>query len=235
MGAWRSWYIPAPWYTEIAILFATLSAVHTIRSPCRSGAHQNSFSSFHHTSVHQEASVVIPVHFSLRNEAVAECIDFVVKFTCLYNPIFEPSLNYRTFKETKTSFFLFQVLQEDDLSQKICHACISYLNSWQSFKNRCDAAEKRQRSWTEIDRVAISSAVDRNAVIQHVKELCPGVTIESISQKVPPRLTDTADKSRTSHGTLQEQLKENGVQISSSSASGNLVNMFAHKRRGVII
>ncbi|XP_062701936.1 zinc finger protein hangover isoform X2 [Aedes albopictus] len=115
-----------------------------------------------------------------------------------------------------------KVLQEDDLSQKICHACISYLNSWQSFKNRCDAAEKRQRSWTEIDRVAISSAVDRNAVIQHVKELCPGVTIESISQKVPPRLTDTADKSRTSHGTLQEQLKENGVQISSSSASGNL-------------
>lgn len=39
-------------------------------------------------------------------------------------------------------------MQKDDrLSPKICHACISYLNSWQSFKNRCDAAQKKQRMW----------------------------------------------------------------------------------------
>lgn len=37
------------------------------------------------------------------------------------------------------------VFQGDSLSPMICHACISYLNSWQSFKNRCDDAERKQR------------------------------------------------------------------------------------------
>lgn len=42
-------------------------------------------------------------------------------------------------------------MQKDDrLSPKICHACISYLNSWQSFKNRCDAAQKKQRVWAGL-------------------------------------------------------------------------------------
>lgn len=31
------------------------------------------------------------------------------------------------------------------MSARICHSCISYLNSWQSFKNRCDIAQKRHR------------------------------------------------------------------------------------------
>lgn len=35
------------------------------------------------------------------------------------------------------------------MSARICHACISYLNSWQSFKNRCYAAQKKQRSHLE--------------------------------------------------------------------------------------
>lgn len=112
-----------------------------------------------------------------------------------------------------------KVLQEDELSPKICHACISYLNSWQSFKNRCDAAEKRQKSWIEIDRASGSAAVDRNAVIQHVKELCPGVTIESIPPKVQTRSVEAADKAHASHEKIQEQLKENGVQITSASAN----------------
>lgn len=38
-----------------------------------------------------------------------------------------------------------KVSKDDHLSPMICHACISYLNSWQSFKNRCDAAEQKQR------------------------------------------------------------------------------------------
>ena len=37
--------------------------------------------------------------------------------------------------------------ENDRLSPMICHACISYLNSWQSFKNRSDAAQKKQKSW----------------------------------------------------------------------------------------
>lgn len=38
-----------------------------------------------------------------------------------------------------------KVSKDDNLSPMICHACISYLNSWQSFKNRCDAADRKQR------------------------------------------------------------------------------------------
>lgn len=42
----------------------------------------------------------------------------------------------------------------------ICHACISYLNSWQSFKNRCDAAQRKQRIWL----TTAPSAVNENNV-----------------------------------------------------------------------
>jgi hypothetical protein len=48
------------------------------------------------------------------------------------------------------SLLLFQIHDKDRLSPKICHACISYLNSWQSFKNRCDAAQRKQRSWVGL-------------------------------------------------------------------------------------
>lgn len=45
---------------------------------------------------------------------------------------------------------LFQVQQSDRLSARVCHACISYLNSWQSFKNRCNAAQVKQRTMLEM-------------------------------------------------------------------------------------
>lgn len=37
--------------------------------------------------------------------------------------------------------------EADRLSVSVCHACISYLNSWQSFKNRCDAAQRKLKIW----------------------------------------------------------------------------------------
>lgn len=52
-------------------------------------------------------------------------------------------------KYLRPFFAIFQVHQADRMSARICHACISYLNSWQSFKNRCYAAQKRQRSQLE--------------------------------------------------------------------------------------
>uniref|UniRef100_A0A1A9Z658 Zinc finger protein hangover n=1 Tax=Glossina pallidipes TaxID=7398 RepID=A0A1A9Z658_GLOPL len=42
-----------------------------------------------------------------------------------------------------------KISPNDRLSLSICHACISYLNSWQSFKNRCLASQNKQRSWLE--------------------------------------------------------------------------------------
>lgn len=44
----------------------------------------------------------------------------------------------------------FQVQQADRMSNRICHACISFLNSWQSFKNRCNAAQKKQQTFLDI-------------------------------------------------------------------------------------
>ncbi|XP_036319556.1 zinc finger protein hangover [Rhagoletis pomonella] len=41
---------------------------------------------------------------------------------------------------------------DDHLSLRICHACISYLNSWQSFKNRCIASQSKQRSWLDSNK-----------------------------------------------------------------------------------
>ncbi|XP_037938241.1 zinc finger protein hangover isoform X2 [Teleopsis dalmanni] len=42
-----------------------------------------------------------------------------------------------------------KITSYDRLSLRICHACISYLNSWQSFKNRCLTSQKKQRSWVD--------------------------------------------------------------------------------------
>lgn len=36
------------------------------------------------------------------------------------------------------------------MSNRICHACISFLNSWQSFKNRCYAAHKKQQHFLDL-------------------------------------------------------------------------------------
>lgn len=41
----------------------------------------------------------------------------------------------------------FQVNASDRLSGRICHGCISFLNSWTSFKGRCLAAQRQQKSW----------------------------------------------------------------------------------------
>lgn len=47
-------------------------------------------------------------------------------------------------------FAHFQVQLSDRMSNRICHACISFLNSWQSFKNRCNAAQKKQQTFLDI-------------------------------------------------------------------------------------
>lgn len=47
-------------------------------------------------------------------------------------------------------FYAFQILPADRMSNRICHACISFLNSWQSFKNRCYAAQKKQQNFLDL-------------------------------------------------------------------------------------
>lgn len=44
----------------------------------------------------------------------------------------------------------------------ICHACISYLNSWQSFKNRCDAAQRKQKIWLSTNDAKKPNSISHN-------------------------------------------------------------------------
>lgn len=60
---------------------------------------------------------------------------------------------------------LLQIQKNDRLSPKICHACISYLNSWQSFKNRCIAAQKRHRGALEL--LMVQARAKQKSDIQH--------------------------------------------------------------------
>ncbi|XP_075158522.1 hangover [Haematobia irritans] len=57
-----------------------------------------------------------------------------------------------------------KISSNDSLSLRICHACISYLNSWQSFKNRCLSAQTKQSSWLDgSPQKAKSNAENPNA------------------------------------------------------------------------
>lgn len=47
-------------------------------------------------------------------------------------------------------FSFWQIQQADRMSNRVCHVCISFLNSWQSFKNRCNVAQKKQQHFAEL-------------------------------------------------------------------------------------
>jgi hypothetical protein len=65
----------------------------------------------------------------------------------------------------------------------ICHACISYLNSWQSFKNRCDAAQRKQKIWLSSGDGKASSGQSllKTQLNGHGNQLKPA--IENAQQK----------------------------------------------------
>lgn len=56
------------------------------------------------------------------------------------------------------------------MSNRVCHACISFLNSWQSFKNRCYAAQKKQQNFLDLllakERAKQKSENDRQRQLQ---------------------------------------------------------------------
>lgn len=69
--------------------------------------------------------------------------------------------------------FLFQILPADRMSNRACHACISFLNSWQSFKNRCYAAQKKQQNFLDLlmakERAKQRAENDRQRQLQQSK------------------------------------------------------------------
>lgn len=70
-------------------------------------------------------------------------------------------------------FVYFQILPADRLSNRVCHACISFLNSWQSFKNRCFAAQKKQQNFIDLllakERAKQKIEYDRQRQLQQSK------------------------------------------------------------------
>lgn len=74
-----------------------------------------------------------------------------------------------------------KVQEGDRLSLRICHACISYLNSWQSFKNRCHAAQRKQRSWSEQwqQQQKFSTSDEQALATQQLLQLNTSVTTTS--------------------------------------------------------
>lgn len=76
-----------------------------------------------------------------------------------------------------------QVNEADRLSVSICHACISYLNSWQSFKNRCDAAQRKQKIWlsTGDGKASTGQSLLKTQLNGHGNQLKPA--IENAQQK----------------------------------------------------
>lgn len=59
------------------------------------------------------------------------------------------------------------------MSNRVCHACISFLNSWQSFKNRCYAAQKKQQNFLDLllakERAKQKAEHDRQRQLQSGK------------------------------------------------------------------
>lgn len=63
-----------------------------------------------------------------------------------------------------------QIQPADRMSNRICHVCISFLNSWQSFKNRCYAAQKKQQHFLDLlvakERAKQKAEIDRQRLMQ---------------------------------------------------------------------
>ncbi|XP_017109384.2 zinc finger protein hangover isoform X3 [Drosophila bipectinata] len=58
-----------------------------------------------------------------------------------------------------------KITPQDRLSLQICHACISYLNSWQSFKNRSLISQTKQRQWLEANN---SSSIHKSKLLNYL-------------------------------------------------------------------
>lgn len=97
-----------------------------------------------------------------------------------------------------------QVTDTDKLSVNICHACISYLNSWQSFKNRCDAAQRKQKIWLSAsnDGKSLSQSTGQSLLKTHLNG-------HHDNNQLKPAIENAQQKFHQKQAELQQQkLKE---------------------------
>lgn len=67
-----------------------------------------------------------------------------------------------------------QVSPGDRLSARVCHACVSFLNSWQSFKNRCHATQKRHRGLLDSEQMLLRQRNQRSLSTGKTGQPVPG-------------------------------------------------------------
>lgn len=76
----------------------------------------------------------------------------------------------------------FQILPADRMSNRICHVCISFLNSWQSFKNRCYAAQKKQQQF--IDLISAKERAKHRTDFDRQRLMHPGKVFSDVDQQI---------------------------------------------------
>lgn len=107
-----------------------------------------------------------------------------------------------------------KINETDRLSSRVCHACISYLNSWQSFKNRCLAAQKKQRTWlflmTEKEKLQkqhaatqVAAAAARRQLHQQIQKSILNYT--SLQDETPYQTLPSTPKNSAPPHMEQEQ------------------------------
>lgn len=79
-----------------------------------------------------------------------------------------------------------KVNQSDRLSLRICHSCISFLNAWQSFKNRCLAAQMKQLNWLEMAKSSMRRQIGQMQQ-QQTCSLANGTDVRSNQSRMPAK------------------------------------------------
>ncbi|XP_055304076.1 zinc finger protein hangover [Sitodiplosis mosellana] len=102
-----------------------------------------------------------------------------------------------------------KILPADRMSNRVCHACISFLNSWQSFKNRCYAAQKKQQNF--IDLLLAKERAKQKAENDRKRQLQPG--------KVAPVAIVDDQQRILKNALLNSTMRSNAVNNSSIDVS----------------
>lgn len=119
------------------------------------------------------------------------------------------------------NFFLLQIHQGDRLSARVCHACISYLNSWQSFKNRCYAAQKKQRGMLDLF-LAKERARIKNASQQQNQPQAPSV-VAANAQRQMEQYRQQLEQQRILKDALSQPSGSSAYKNAQSSISMDVV------------
>lgn len=133
-----------------------------------------------------------------------------------------------------------QVSSTDRLSVHVCHACISYLNSWQSFKNRCDAAQRKQKIWLSTSNDGkvqnTGQSLLKNQLNGHGNQLKPA--IENAQQKFQEKqaelqrqkLQELVKQTNRSNDIDTSFIKSEPASDDDVSLTFFMVNKFSHQK-----